>query len=68
MKELGEIEEKQNNNVIRTRIIELEEKLMDVIELSSRYEYIPVPIFEEQMSILLKEIEYLESLNEVNCE
>ena len=44
------------------RIIELEEKLMDVIILSSRYDNIPVPVFEEEMNALLKEIEHLERL------
>ena len=62
MKGLGEMEEKQCNEVIKTRIIELEEKLMDVIEISSRYEKIPVPVFEQDMDSILKEIEYLECL------
>jgi len=50
------------NNVVKIRIIELEDKLMDLIELSSKYETIPVPIFEFEMIEILKEIEYLESL------
>ena len=53
---------KKNNNIIRTRIIELEDKLMDIIEISSKYELVPVPVFEFEMSEILKEIEYLESL------
>ena len=36
---------------------------MEVIEISSKYEYVPVPIFEAEMSEILKEIEYLETLN-----
>jgi len=56
------MEEKQNNQVIKTKILELEEKLMDVIEISSRYEKIPVPVFEQEMDSILNEIEYLESL------
>ncbi len=56
------MEEKQINNVIETHILELEDKLMDLIEISRNYEHVPVPIFETEMSVILKEIEYLESL------
>jgi len=62
MKELRQMEEKQINKVIKTKIIELEEKLMDVIEISSRYEKIPVPVFQQEMDLLLKEIESYDSL------
>jgi len=57
-----ELEEKQTNNVIRTRIVELEDKLMNIIEISVKYEDIPVPVFEHEMDAILKEIEYLENL------
>jgi len=50
------------NMVIRIRIIELEDKLMDLIELSSKYERIPVPVLDFEMIEVLNEIEYLESL------
>jgi len=56
------MEGKQINQVVKTKIIELEEKLMDVIEISRRYEKIPVPVFEQEMDSILKEIEYLENL------
>ena len=56
------MEEKQTKLILKMRIIELEEKLMDVIILSSRYDNIPVPVFEEEMNALLKEIEHLERL------
>ncbi len=56
------MEEKQTNKVIKTKIIELEEMLMDVIEVSSKYEKIPVPVFEQEMNSILKEIEHFESL------
>ncbi len=56
------MKEEQMDNVIRVRIIELEDKLMDLIELSSKYEIIPIPVFEIEMVETLKEIEYLESL------
>jgi len=59
-----ELEEKQKNNVIITRIIELEDKLMNIIEISVRYENIPVPVFEHEMDAILKEIEYLENLTD----
>jgi len=56
------MKEEQMDNVIRIRIIELEDKLMDLIELLSKYEIIPIPVFELEMVEILKEIEYLESL------
>ena len=54
--------EEQVNAIIRIRILELEDKLMDVIEISSKYEFVPVPVFEAEMSDLLKEIEHFERL------
>lgn len=57
------MEEKQENNIIRTRIVELEGKLMDLMEISIRYENIPVLVFEHEMNLILKEIEYLENLS-----
>ncbi len=56
------MEEKYTNNVIRTKILELEDKLMDLIEISSKNENIPIPVFEFEMNAILKEIEYLETL------
>jgi len=53
------------NKIIRIKILELEDKLMDVIEISSNYEYVPVPVFEVEMSEILKEIEYLEGLLQI---
>ncbi len=60
------MEQKQTNIVIRIRILELEDKLMDSIEISSKYENIPVPVFELEMNAILKEIGYLENLIEFN--
>ncbi len=57
-----ELEKKQINNVIQTHILELEDKLMDLIVISSNYEYIPVPFFETEMNSIIKELEYLENL------
>lgn len=37
---------------------------MNVIEISSKYENIPVPVFEQEMDYILKEIEHLQSLVE----
>ncbi len=54
--------EKQIINVIEVHILELEDKLMDLIEISCNYEHVPVPIFESEMNIILKELEYLERL------
>ena len=56
------MEQGQTNNVIKLRILELEDKLMDLIEISIKYENIPVPVFEFEISHILKEIEYLENL------
>ena len=56
------MEEKQTNNVIKTRILELEEKLMDLIEISNRYDFLPIPVFEPEINAILKEIKYLENL------
>jgi len=56
------MEKIHTNNVIRTKILELEDKLMNIIEISSKYENIPVPVFEFEMNEILREIEYLESL------
>jgi len=56
------MQRKKNNIIVKTRILKLEDKLMDVIEISSKYEFVPVPVFEAEMSEILKEIEYLDSL------
>jgi len=56
------MEEKQDNNVIRTKILELEDKVLDLILISNKYENIPIPVFELEMNAILKEIEYLENL------
>ena len=56
------MEEKQIVDVLQIKIIELEEKLMDLIEISSNYEMIPVPVFEQEIDSMLKEIEHFESL------
>jgi len=54
--------EEQVNNILRIKILELEDKLMDVIEISNNYENVPVPVFEFEVNAILKEIEYLENL------
>lgn len=56
------MEKEQGNNVVKIRILELEDKLIYLIKLSVRYENIPVPVFEHEMDVILKEIEYLEQL------
>ncbi|KKN31895.1 hypothetical protein LCGC14_0819390 [marine sediment metagenome] len=60
------MEQKQTNIVIRIRILELEDKLLDLIIISNKYENIPVPVFELEMNAILKEIGYLENLIEFN--
>ena len=56
------MEENQTNQIFELRIIELEERLMDLIEVSVKYENIPIPVFEQEMDEILKKIEYLENL------
>lgn len=56
------MEENQISNVIKTHILELEDKLMDLIIISSNYEHVPVPFFESEMNSIIKELEYLENL------
>lgn len=56
------MEENQTKKVVDFKIKELEDKLMDLIEVSARYEKIPLPIFEQEMDEILREIEYLELL------
>ena len=56
------LKKEQTKKILKMRIIELEEKLMDVIVLSSRYDNIPVPVFEEEMNTLLKAIDHFERL------
>ncbi len=55
------MEEEQKINIIELRILDLEDKLMDLIEISVKYDKIPVPVFEFEMEEILKEIEYLEN-------
>jgi len=42
------LKEKKTDKVIKTRILELEDKLMDLIKISIRYDDIPVPVFEHE--------------------
>jgi len=45
--------EKQLKNVVEVRIVELEDKLMNVIEIANNYTDIPVPIFEQEIDEIL---------------
>ena len=49
-------------NIIEVKIIELEDKLMDLIEMANNYPNVPVPIFEQEIEELITKIEYLEKL------
>ena len=60
------MEGKLENGVIRLKILELEDKLLDLIIISTKYENIPVPVFELEINAILKEIGYLENLIEFN--
>ena len=54
--------EKKLKNVVEIRIVELEDKLMNVIEIANNYPDIPVPIFEQEIDEILAKIENLTRL------
>jgi hypothetical protein len=55
--------EKQEINIIEIKIVELEDKLMDLIEMANSYLNVPVPIFEQEMEETISKIESLQRLN-----
>ena len=55
--------ERQEINVIDVKILELEDKLMNVIEMANNYPDVPVPIFEQEMEEILSKIESLRRVN-----
>jgi len=55
--------EKQESSIIEIKIIELEEKLMDIIEIANNYPDVPVPIFEQDMEEIITKIESLQRVN-----
>ena len=55
--------EKQEINIIEVKILELEEKLMDLIEMANNYPNVPVPIFEQEIEELISKIESLQRVN-----
>jgi len=55
------MKEELANNILKIRIIELEDKLIDLIVLSIKYEHITIPYFDFEIDMLLKEIKYLEN-------
>ena len=50
-------------NIIGVKILELEDKLMDLIEMANNYPNVPVPIFEQEMEELISKIESLQRIN-----
>ena len=44
-------------NIIGVKILELEDKLMDLIEMANNYPNVPVPIFEQEMEELISKID-----------
>ncbi|GAH53249.1 unnamed protein product [marine sediment metagenome] len=54
--------EKHLQNVVEVRIVELEDKLMDMIEMANNYPDVPVPIFEQEIEAILSKIENLTRL------
>jgi len=55
--------EKQEINIIEIKIVELEDKLMDLIEMANSYLNVPVSIFEQEMEEIISKIESLQRLN-----
>jgi len=55
--------EKQEINIIELKILELEDKLMDLIEMASNYPDVPVPIFEQEMEKIISKIESIQRVN-----
>ena len=53
---------KQKINIVEARIVELEDKLMDTIEMANNYPDVPVPIFEQVINTILTQIESLARL------
>ena len=57
------MEEKKSTDIIKLKIKELDDKLLDLLILSHEYVNIPVPYFEEEITSILNKIEYLEEIN-----
>ena len=55
--------EKQEINIIDLKILELEDKLLDLIEMANNYPDVPVPIFEHEMEEIFSKIESLQRVN-----
>jgi len=55
--------EKQEINIIGVKILELEDKLMDLIEMANNYPDVPVPIFEQEIEEIISKIESLQRVN-----
>ena len=55
--------EKQEINIIGVKILELEDKLMDLIEMANNYPNIPTPIFELEIEEMIYKIESLQRVN-----
>ena len=50
-----------NEQELRALIIDLEERLMDMIEISSKYDELPVIAFELEINEILRQLERLEA-------
>jgi len=55
--------EKQEASIIELKILELEDKLMNIIEMANNYPDVPVPIFEQDMEEIISKIESLQRVN-----
>ena len=55
--------EKQEINIFEVKILELEDKLMDLIEMANNYPNVPVPIFEQEIEEIIYKIESLQRVN-----
>lgn len=59
---MEDISDNTKNTTISERILDLEERLMDLLELRNYYRELPSLPFDLQIDDTLKEIEYLERI------
>jgi len=56
------MEENNSTGIIKLKIKELEDKLLDLLILWNEYKNTPLPYFEKEINSILNKIEYLERL------
>ena len=56
------MEERNSTEIIKLKIKELEDKLLDLLILWNEYLNTPLPYFDEEINSILNKIEFLEGL------